>query len=406
MSRPVKLLSVSIALICLLLALNFGLRSSMGFFMAPISQEFGYGREVFAFALALQNLCWGLFQPITGAFADRYGTLKTLFIGAALYALGLYVTSGAEGVLGLNMGAGVLMGMGIAATGFGVVLPAMARMVSPEKRSFALGLGSAAGSAGQLLVIPVAQEFIAAYGWSNALLLLALGALMMVLLSSPFRQEKDGMNANSNAAEVTQTMKEALREASAYSHYWLLVVGFFVCGFQLAFITVHMPAFLSDQGFSPNVAVASLALIGLFNIFGCLLSGSWAGKYSKKKLLAIIYALRALSIALFMTLPMTSMSVYVFSIVTGLLWLATVPPTSGLVAQMFGLRYMGLLYGIVFLGHQLGSFSGVWLGGYLYDKTGSYDVVWWAAAIIALITALIHILIDERPVARLRVTAA
>lgn len=405
MSRPVKLLSVSIALICLLLALNFGLRSSMGFFMAPISLEFGYGREVFAFALALQNLCWGLFQPIAGAFADRYGTLKTLFIGAALYSLGLYVTSGADGVLGLNMGAGVLMGMGIAATGFGVVLPAMARMVSPEKRSFALGLGSAAGSAGQLLVIPVAQEFIAAYGWSNALVLMAVCALMMVLLSSPFRQEKN--SANSNAMpEAAQTMREALNEASAYSHYWLLVVGFFVCGFQLAFITVHMPAFLSDQGFSSDIAVASLALIGLFNIFGCLLSGSWAGKYSKKKLLTIIYALRAVSIALFMTLPMTSVSVYIFSIVTGLLWLATVPPTSGLVAQMFGLRYMGLLYGIVFLGHQLGSFCGVWLGGYLYDKTGSYDVVWWAACVIALITALIHIVIDERPVARLRAAVA
>lgn len=405
MSRPVKLLSVSIVLICLLLALNFGLRSSMGFFMAPISLEFGYGREVFAFALALQNLCWGLFQPIAGAFADRYGTLKTLFIGAALYALGLYVTSGADGVLGLNMGAGVLMGMGIAATGFGVVLPAMARMVSPEKRSFALGLGSAAGSAGQLLVIPVAQEFIAAYGWSNALVLMAVCALMMVLLSSPFRQEKN--SANSNAMpEAAQTMREALNEASAYSHYWLLVVGFFVCGFQLAFITVHMPAFLSDQGFSSDIAVASLALIGLFNIFGCLLSGSWAGKYSKKKLLTIIYALRAVSIALFMTLPMTSVSVYIFSIVTGLLWLATVPPTSGLVAQMFGLRYMGLLYGIVFLGHQLGSFCGVWLGGYLYDKTGSYDVVWWAACVIALITALIHIVIDERPVARLRAAVA
>ncbi|BDX03924.1 MFS transporter [Marinomonas pontica] len=405
MSRPVKLLSVSIALICLLLALNFGLRSSMGFFMAPISLEFGYGREVFAFALALQNLCWGLFQPIAGAFADRYGTLKTLFIGAALYALGLYVTSGADGVLGLNMGAGVLMGMGIAATGFGVVLPAMARMVSPEKRSFALGLGSAAGSAGQLLVIPVAQEFIAAYGWSNALVLMAVCALMMVLLSSPFRQEKNSANSNS-MPEAAQTMREALNEASAYSHYWLLVVGFFVCGFQLAFITVHMPAFLSDQGFSSDIAVASLALIGLFNIFGCLLSGSWAGKYSKKKLLTIIYALRAVSIALFMTLPMTSVSVYIFSIVTGLLWLATVPPTSGLVAQMFGLRYMGLLYGIVFLGHQLGSFCGVWLGGYLYDKTGSYDVVWWAACVIALITALIHIVIDERPVARLRAAVA
>ncbi|TYL48726.1 MFS transporter [Marinomonas sp. IMCC 4694] len=403
MSRPVKLLSVSIVLICLLLALNFGIRSSMGFFMAPISQEFGYGREVFAFALALQNLCWGLFQPVAGAFADRYGTLKTVFIGAALYALGLYVTAGADGVFGLNMGAGMLMGMGIAATGFGVVLPAMARMVSPEKRSFALGLGSAAGSAGQLLVIPVAQGFISAYGWSTALMLLGVCALMMVLLSSPFRQEKDAFNGQSSAADVSQTMREALKEASAYSHYWLLVVGFFVCGFQLAFITVHMPPFLSDKGFTSEIAVASLSLIGLFNIIGCLLSGSWSGKYSKKKILTIIYTLRALSIAAFMYFPMTEYSVYAFSIVTGLLWLATVPPTSGIVAQMFGLRYMGLLYGIVFLGHQLGSFSGVWLGGYLYDTTGSYDVVWWAACVIALITAALHVLIDDRPIARLRV---
>ncbi len=402
MSSPVRLVSVAIALICVLLALNFGLRSSMGFFMAPISQEFGYGREVFAFALALQNLCWGLFQPLAGAFSDRFGTLKTLFIGAALYALGLYVTADATSITGLNLGAGVLMGMGIAATGFGVVLPAMARMVAPEKRSFALGLGSAAGSAGQLFVIPVAQGFISAYGWSNALMLLAGCALMMVFLSGPFRHEKTAKVGHANVAENTQTMSEALKEAGAYSHYWLLVIGFFVCGFQLAFITVHMPAFLSDEGFSPDLAVVSLSLIGLFNIVGCLLSGSWAGIYSKKKLLTIIYVLRAVSIALFMIYPMTTWSVYLFSIVTGLLWLATVPPTSGLVAQMFGLRYMGMLYGIVFLGHQLGSFSGVWLGGYLYDHTGSYDVVWWTACIIAFITALIHIVIDERPVARLR----
>jgi MFS family permease len=404
MSRPVKLLSFSIALVCLLLALNFGLRSSMGFFMAPVSNQFGYGREVFAFALALQNLWWGLSQPIAGAFADRFGTLKTVWIGAILYALGLYVTATADGVFDLNLGAGLLMGMGISATGFGVVLPAMARMVSPEKRSFALGLGSAAGSAGQLLVIPVAQGFISAYGWSTALMLLALCALMMVLLSGPFRQTAD--SSNGTAQEASQTMKEALQEASAYSHYWLLVVGFFVCGFQLAFITVHMPPFLSDQGFSSDVAVASLSLIGLFNIFGCLLSGSWSGKYSKKKILTIIYTLRALSIAAFMYFPMTTYSVYAFSIVTGLLWLATVPPTSGIVAQMFGLRYMGLLYGIVFLGHQLGSFSGVWLGGYLYDTTGSYDIVWWAACVIAMVTALLHVLIDDRPVARLRANMA
>lgn len=400
MSRPVKLLSFSIALACLILALNFGLRSSMGFFMAPVSQEFGYGREVFAFALALQNLFWGLFQPIAGAFADRYGTLKALIIGSVLYALGLYVTATADGVMGLNLGAGLLMGMGISATGFGVVLPAMARMVAPEKSAFALGLGSAAGSAGQLLVVPVAQEFIAGYGWSNALMLMALCALGMVLLAGPFRHEKS--TENTSTTESSQTMTEALQEAFVYPHYWLIVVGFFVCGFQLAFITVHMPAFLSDQGFAPNVAVASLALIGLCNIFGCLLSGSWSGKYSKKMLLTYIYALRALAIAAFMLFPMSPASVYAFSIVTGLLWLATVPPTSGLVAQLFGFKYMGLLYGIVFLSHQLGSFSGVWLGGYLYDVTGSYNVVWWAACSIALVTAVIHVFIDERPVIRLR----
>jgi len=404
MSTPVKLVSFAMAFACMLLALNFGLRSSMGFFMAPISTEFQYGREVFAFSLALQNLCWGLFQPIAGAFADRFGTVKAVVIGALVYALGLFVTANADGVLGLNFGAGLLMGMGIAATGFGVVLPAMARMVSPEKRSFALGIGSAAGSAGQLLVIPVAQSFIASYGWSSALLLMALSALMMVLLASAFKGEKGA--AKSNQEPDKQTMSQALKEASQHSHYWWLTIGFFVCGFQLAFITVHMPAFLSDQGFNESIAVASLALIGLFNIFGCLLSGSWSGKYSKKKLLTYIYALRAISIAAFMLFPMTAMNVYIFSIVTGLLWLATVPPTSGLVAQMFGLKYMGLLYGIVFLSHQLGSFSGVWLGGYLYDATGSYNIVWWMAAAIALLTALIHVLIDERPVARVRAMLA
>ncbi|KZM43023.1 MFS transporter [Marinomonas sp. SBI22] len=404
MSTPVKLISFAIAFACILLALNFGLRSSMGFFMAPISTEFQYGREVFAFSLALQNLCWGLFQPIAGAFADKYGTVKAVVIGALVYALGLYVTANADGVFGLNLGAGLLMGMGIAATGFGVVLPAMARMVSPEKRAFALGLGSAAGSAGQLLVIPVAQGFIEAYGWSTALLLMAASAFMMVLLAFTFKGIKTSEQSTDD--QDKQTMSEALKEASQHAHYWWLVIGFFVCGFQLAFITVHMPAFLTDQGFDESIAVASLALIGLFNIFGCLLSGSWSGKYSKKMLLTYIYALRAISIAAFMLLPMTAMNVYAFSIVTGLLWLATVPPTSGLVAQMFGLKYMGMLYGIVFLSHQLGSFSGVWLGGYLYDATGSYDVVWWMAAGIALLTAVIHVLIDERPVARVRAMLA
>ncbi|KPM83027.1 MFS transporter [Pseudoalteromonas sp. BZK2] len=403
MSAPIKLLSFSIAFVCILLSLNFGLRSSMGFFMAPISDEFGYGREVFAFALALQNLWWGLSQPFAGALADKYGTCKTVIVGALLYAGGLYVTASSNSILSLNLGAGLLMGMGIAATGFGVVLPAMAKMVSPDKRAFALGLGSAAGSAGQLIFVPVAQDFIAAYGWSNALMLLAGGALLMALMAGVFKENTDPEQM-SQPITAKQTVKEALNEALSYPHYWLIVIGFFVCGFQLAFITVHMPAFLSDRGFTANVAVASLALIGLFNIFGCLVSGAWSGKYSKKNLLTLIYALRAIAIALFMLLPMTETSVILFSILTGFLWLATVPPTSGLVAQLFGLPHMGLLYGIVFLSHQLGSFSGVWLGGYLYDLTGSYDVVWWSACVIALVTAAIHVFIDERPVERLRIT--
>ncbi len=399
MSQPVRLLSLAIALSCALLALNFGIRSSMGFFMTPISDEFGYGREVFALSLALQNLWWGLFQPIAGAISDRFGTFKTVVGGAALYALGLSVTAYADSPMGLHVGAGLLIGMGISATGFGVVLPAMARMVAPEKQSIALGIGSAAGSAGQLLVVPVAQAFISSYGWSVALLLLAVAACSMALLATSLRSS--GPSAQTSG-DVSQNASEALVEASKHSHYWLLVAGFFVCGFQLAFITVHMPSFLADKGFSENIAVASLVLIGLFNIFGCLLSGAWSGKYSKKYILTFIYAIRALAIAAFMLFPMTEQSVYIFSITTGLLWLATVPPTSGLVSQMFGLKHMGMLYGIVFLSHQLGSFTGVWLGGYLFDTTGSYDLVWWSAAIIALITAFIHVIMDERPVLRLR----
>ncbi len=376
----------------------------MGFFMKPISESFGYGREIFAFSLALQNLFWGLAQPIAGAVADRYGTAKAIVGGALLYASGLYITANAGGIWELHTGAGILIGMGIAGTGFGVVLPAMARMVSPEKRSFALGLGTAAGSAGQFLLIPVARSFIETYGWQTALVIMAAGALLMVLLAAPC--SGDGAGKGNLDDEPIQSLKEALTEASGHVHYWLLIAGFFVCGFQLAFITVHMPAYLSDQGFDSSVAATSLALIGLFNILGSLISGSLSGIYSKKWLLGYIYAARAVVLVMFLVFPISTFSVYAFSIVTGLLWLATVPPTSGLVAQMFGLRYMGTLYGIVFLNHQLGSFAGVWLGGYLFDRTGSYDLVWWATVVIAAITAFIHIFIDERPVARLRLSQA
>ena len=400
MSQYKKLLSFSIIAACILLAINFGFRSSLGLFLKPVSESFGYGREIFAFSLALQNLFWGLSQPLAGAIADKYGTSKVIIVGAILYALGLYITATADGFLDLHLGAGILIGMGIAGTGLGVVLPAMARMVRPEKRAMALGIGTAAGSAGQFLFIPVAREFLVAYGWQMALVIMAIGCLSMILFAPAFKKQEESSTKIDN--EPRQNLREALSEASNHIHYWLLIAGFFVCGFQLAFITVHMPSYLSDNGFDSSVAAASLSIIGLCNIIGSLAAGHLSGLYSKKWILAFIYGARSIVIVLFLIIPITTFTVYAFSFATGLLWLATVPPTSGLVAQMFGLRYMGTLYGIVFLNHQIGSFSGVWLGGYLFDTTGSYDQVWWWAAIIAAITAIIHVFIDERPVERLR----
>ena len=400
MPQHKKILSFAIALACVLLAINFGLRSSLGLFLKPVSETFGYGREVFAFSLALQNLFWGLSQPIAGAFADKFGTSRVIIVGTLFYSLGLYITATADSFMGLHIGAGILIGMGIAGTGLGVILPAMARMVSPEKRAMALGIGTAAGSAGQFLLIPVAREFLVAYGWQTALIIMAIGALSMILFSPVFKGDEIKNTTLDN--EPSQTLKEALNEASGHIHYWLLIAGFFVCGFQLAFIVVHMPSYLADKGFDSSVAAASLSIIGLCNIFGSLISGHLSGIYSKKWILTYIYAARSIIIVLFLITPISTFTIYAFSFATGFLWLATVPPTSGLVAQMFGLRFMGTLYGIVFLNHQIGSFTGVWIGGYLFDTTGSYDQVWWWAAIIAAITALIHVYIDERPIKRIR----
>ena len=400
MQRYRKLFSIAIILACVLLAINFGFRSSLGLFLKPVSETFGYGREIFAFSLALQNLLWGLSQPLAGAFADKFGTTRVIIVGSILYSLGLYITATADSFISLHIGAGILIGMGIAGTGLGVVLPAMARMVRPEKRAFALGVGTAAGSAGQFFFIPVAREFLVAYGWQIALIIMAVGALSMILFAPVFRGDaKSNVNIDN---EPSQNLKEALSEASNHIHYWLLIAGFFVCGFQLAFITVHMPSYLADKGFDSSIAAISLSIIGLCNIIGSLVSGHLSGIYSKKWILTFIYAARSIVILLFLVIPISTLTIYAFSFATGLLWLATVPPTSGLVAQMFGLRFMGTLYGIVFLNHQIGSFTGVWLGGYLFDTTGSYNQVWWWAAIIAAITAIIHIFIDERPIKRLR----
>jgi predicted MFS family arabinose efflux permease len=299
----------------------------------------------------------------------------------------------------LNASAGILVGAGIAGTSFGIILPAMARAVGPERQQWALGLGTAAGSIGQFAIVPVSQFLIDAYGWGPALNILAGSALIMALLAMPLAPYSG--RPPSTQLQKDQTVPEALQEALHYRSFLLLVMGFFVCGFHVAFITAHMPAFITDLGFDPKVGAWSISIIGLCNVFGAYLSGIISGKMPMRYLLVLIYSARAVVISLFLLIPFSLVSVLVFSATMGFLWLATVPPTSGLVAVMFGTRYMAMLYGIVFLGHQVGSFIGVWLGGWLYDRSGSYDLVWWLGAGLGLMAAILHWLMSERPVKRL-----
>ena len=319
--------------------------------------------------------------------------------GTLLYALGMLLMSGVDNPLMLNVSAGLLVGAGIAGTSFGIVLPAMARAVGEERRQWALGLGTAVGAFGQFAVVPVAQFLIDAFGWMTALNILAVSALSMAMLAMPLAPYSGKQEAAQNSQG--QSVPEALKEALGYRSYVLLVSGFFVCGFHVAFITAHMPAFLTDHGFSANVGAWSISIIGLCNIFGAYLSGILSGRLLKRHVLVFIYLSRAAAISLFLLLPISLPSVLVFSAVMGFLWLATVPATSGLVAVMFGTRYMALLYGIVFLGHQIGSFIGVWLGGWLYDRSGSYDAVWWLGAALGIMAAIVHWPINERPVNRI-----
>ncbi|HEY5717810.1 MAG TPA: MFS transporter [Motiliproteus sp.] len=385
---------------CLLLLLSFGFRSSYGLFVQPISTAHGWGRDVIGLALAIQNLTWGVVAVFAGGLADRFGNVKVIVGGALIYAAGLWLTAESNSELMLHTSAGLMVGAGIAGTAFGIVLPAMARAVGEERRQWALGLGTAAGSMGQFVIAPIAQSLIGDYGWMGALHLLALAALGIALLAMP-------LAPYSGASEVTpthaqQSIGEALMEAFGHRSFVLLSFGFFVCGFHVAFITVHMPAFLVDAGFDPKVGAWSIALIGLCNVFGALLSGFVSSRIPKAQVLIFIYTGRAIAITLFMLLPFSLTTVLLFSAVMGFLWLATIPPTSGLVAVMFGTRYMALLYGVVFLSHQVGSFSGVWLGGWLYEVHGSYDLLGWSGVALGLVAAVIHLPIKERPVARLQ----
>ena len=382
----------------LIAMMTFGPRSAMGFFQLPMIEDRGWDRTTFGMALAIQNLFWGLGQPFFGAMADKFGTWRVLALSGLSYAAGLLLMAHAETSTMLYFSGGVLVGLGIASGSFGIIMAAFARNVSPQNRSFVFGIGTAAGSAGMMVFSPLAVAMIAKLGWQDTLVWMSAMMLVIPLLAIPLRGNSS--TSKISQAEFDQTIGEALREAFAHSSYLLLTAGFFVCGFQVAFITAHFPAYINDIGIEAKWAAMALMLIGLFNIGGSLASGV-IGQYApKQKFLALIYIGRSIAVTAFLLLPQTPASVVIFACVMGVLWLSTVPPTNALVAIMFGTRYLGMLGGIVFLSHQIGSFLGVWLGGYLRDQTGSYDIVWWLGVALGILAAIVHWPIAERPVAR------
>jgi MFS family permease len=404
-ARPASVLPwLMIACGCVIAALTFGPRSAMGFFQLPMLAEKGWDRTTFGLAMALQNLFWGAGLPFFGAIADRYGTWRVLALAGVLYSAGLLMMANATSPAMLHIGGGVLVGLGVAAGGFGIVLAAFARHVPAERRSFVFGIGTAAGSAGMFIFAPISQGLINAYGWSDTLILMSAAMLVIPVLAIPLAG-----NAKSGSvlmADVEQSVGAALREAFGHQSFLLLTSGFFVCGFQVAFITAHFPAYIGDIGIDARYAVIALALIGFFNIIGSLASGVIGQHYSKPIFLAWIYLGRSVVVTAFLLLPPTPASVIIFAIAMGLLWLSTVPPTNALVAIMFGTRHLGLLGGVVFFSHQIGSFLGVWLGGYLYDRLGSYDPVWWLGVALGVFAAIVHWPIAERPVHRPALAAA
>ncbi|MDZ7853182.1 MAG: MFS transporter [Halomonas sp.] len=378
----------------LVISLAMGLRHGFGLFLEPMSSELGWGRGVFAFALAIQNLLWGLSQPFAGALADRFGASRVVVVGGALYALGLLFMGLSESALGMTLSAGVLIGLGLSGTTFSVILGAVGRAVPPEKRSLAMGIVSAAGSFGQFAMLPGTLGLLGWLGWSAALLAMGAIAALMLPLGALLRDRPSAKAASDIS------LGAALNEAAGHRGFWLLCLGFFVCGFQVVFIGVHLPGYLFDSGIGVHVGSTVLALVGLFNIFGTYAAGWLGGHYSKPRLLTWLYLIRGVVITLFLVAPLSPMSAYLFGIAMGLLWLSTVPLTNGIVASVFGVQHLSMLGGIVFLFHQLGSFMGVWLGGYLYDLQGDYDVVWNIAILLSLMAAALHWFITERPVNR------
>lgn len=385
---------------CLIALIGFGVRSTLGLFVAPMG-EARWSLSVLALALAIQNLFWGLCLPFAGMLADRFGARLVITAGALVYAAGLFGMTIANSGSTMVLFAGVMAGTGIAFSAFSIAMAAMVKVVGPEKRSMTLGLGTAAGSAGQVVFSPLALFLINSLGWSQALIL--LGVIVLSLIPLAFALPKS--TGSSGRIVVEQTISEALSEAFSHHGYVLLTLGFFVCGFHVAFITVHFPPYIASLGLPSHIGAWSIALIGLFNIVGSLGAGYVGQRFSKKRGLSVIYLLRAISITCLLVAPKTEFTLLAFASVMGILWLSTVPLTTGIIAQVFGVQYMATLFGIVFLSHQLGSFSGIWLGGYIFENTGSYDGVWWAAVLLGVAAALVHWPINEKPLARVLPTA-
>ncbi|HEY0857506.1 MAG TPA: MFS transporter [Albitalea sp.] len=390
-------LSMTQVLLCgaAIVTLSMGIRHGFGLWLQPITMERGWSRETFAFAIAIQNLAWGAAGPIAGGLADRFGAFKVLIAGSVLYAMGLVLMGLATSGLAFTGSAGLLLGMAQAGTTYAVVYGVIGRNVAPDKRSWAMGVAAAAGSFGQFLMVPVENWLIGDFGWQSALFILGCLSLAIIPLAIGLKEP-----AYQRPAGVHQSISQALHEAFNYPSFRWLMAGYFVCGFQVVFIGVHMPSYLKDHGLSPDVATMALALIGLFNVIGTYAAGSLGQRLPKRYILSSIYTLRSIAIVIFLSVPLTPMSVYVFSAVMGVLWLSTVPPTNAVVAQIFGVQYLSMLGGFVFFSHQIGSFLGVWLGGKLYDTTGSYNVVWWIAVALGVFAAIANLPVKESAIVR------
>lgn len=380
----------------LVMGLALGVRHVQGLFLLPVIAERGWTRETFALAMAVQNLVWGIAQPLTGMVADRFGSWKVMLGGLVLYAAGLWGMALASGSMTFLLAAGICVGVAQSGTTFGVVYGALSRMVPPEQRSRTLGIAGALGGIGQFLMVPSAQALMSAAGWQMALIVVAVAALVLVPLALPFQDRTAGGDGSGNQP----SMRAAIGEAFGHRGFWLLNLGFLACGFQLAFIGNHLPAYLRDQGMQPASAMIALAIIALANIAGTYAFGWLGGRHVKKYLLAGIYLTRTSAMALFLLLPLSPVTLYGFAAVMGFLWLGTVPLTSGIVSQVFGVRYITTLFGFVFFGHQLGSFLGVWLGGLVFELTHSYDLVWMGAMALGVIAAALHWPIDDREIVR------